>query len=235
MLIRCIDTETTGEKPDIRLVEVGWCNLIPIYHADESPHHWELDPPKSMLCDPGVPVSPEASAIHHITDAAVIGMPTPAEQLMIACDVPHDAVFAAHNADYDRDLVGRPDHAWIDTYKVAVHLAPMAPSFKLQALRYWLKLDLDVTLAFPAHRAGPDAYVTAKLLLRMLAKLSVGEMIDISNQPAFLPRFGFGKHRNVPIAEVPSGYLKWILDTDKPSEMFDDNVIHTAIMELSRR
>ena len=240
MLIRCIDTETTGEKPDIHIIEVGWCNLVPVYHADETPHHWELDPPKSLLCDPGRSITPESSGVHHITDAMVAGMPPPDEQLRVACDIPGDGIFAAHNADYDRGLIGDRDRSWIDTYKVAVKLAPMAPFFKLQVLRYWLKLDADPAFGYPAHRAGPDSYITAKLLMRMLAKLSVGEMIDISNQPVFLPWFGFGKHKKKSIVEIDDGYFKWILEENERArfrgeEGFDTNVIHTAFTELNRR
>ena len=46
-----------------------------------------------------------------------------------------------------------------------------------QVLRYWLGLRLDADLAMPPHRAGPDAYVTAHLLLRMMALASVEQMI----------------------------------------------------------
>src|SRR6266853_2512625 len=99
MLIRCIDTETTGEKPNIHIIEVGWCNLVPIYHADETPHHWEIGAPQAWLCDPGVPVSPESSGIHHITTEMILGMSSPEELLKHACDIPRDGIFAAHNAD----------------------------------------------------------------------------------------------------------------------------------------
>src|SRR5258708_28532023 len=115
MLIRCFDTETSGEEPNIHVIEVGWCNIVPIYHADDVPHHWEMDAPKAILCDPGYPdvkISPESSGVHHITDAMVMGMDTPELALARAFDVPSDTIFAAHNADYDKALCGDSQHQW---------------------------------------------------------------------------------------------------------------------------
>jgi exodeoxyribonuclease X len=232
-----LDFESTGEKPNIFVIEAGWCNLVPIFHADEVPHHWEIDAPKSFLCDPGIPVSCESSAVNHITTAMILGMESPDVVINRAFDVPRDAIFASHNADFEKDLCGNRSHQWIDTYKVAVALAPNAPSFKLQALRYWLKLDVDAALGYPAHRAAPDAYVTAVMLMRMLTKLSPEEMVDISNRPVFLPRLFFGKWAKVPIGDVEESYLNWILNTHEknPDEGFDGNVIFTASEELRRR
>lgn len=238
MLIRVIDCETCGKEPDIRLVEVGWTNLVPIYHADDVPHHWEIDAPKAILCDPGVPIDPESCSIHHIVDAMVSGMWTPKEAIEQGYyNAPREAIIAAHYADGDRKMMDDSQNRfpWIDTYKVAVHLARNAPAYKLQVLRYWLKLDIDPQLGYPAHRAGPDSYVTAVMLMRMLTKLSPQEMIDISSRPAFLPRLFFGKHTEMPIAEVPSSYLNWILSQHDKEGGFSEDIIYTAKRELQNR
>lgn len=233
MLIRVLDLETTGEAPDILPIEIGWCDLVPVYHADDVPHHWEIGTPKWILCDPGVPVSPESSGVNHITTEMVIGMEDPPTVIGRATDVAHDAIFVAHNADFEKSIIGDLGHQWIDTYKVAVKLAPMAPSFKLQVLRYWLKLDIKP--GYPVHRAGPDAYVTAVMLMRMLAKMTVEEMIAVSSQPVYLPRLFFGKHAKEPIAEVPESYLTWIINEHAKNGGFEGNVLFTATSELNRR
>ena len=45
-------------------------------------------------------------------------------------------------------------------------------------LRYWRKPGgLDHERGLPAHRAFPDAYVTAHILCRLLQKATVAELI----------------------------------------------------------
>lgn len=51
----------------------------------------------------------------------------------------------------------------------------------------------------------------------------IAEMIDISSRPALLPKFRFGKHANIPLADVPKDYLRWILSQD-----FDEDMKYTA-------
>jgi len=34
--------------------------------------------------------------------------------------------------------------------------------------------------------------------------------VRVSAEPALLPRFRFGRHKGVPIAEVPTDYLEWV-------------------------
>src|SRR5215475_8350554 len=142
MYIRCIDLETSGEEPDgVDIVEVGWTNLIPFYSdGGDVPSSWELGDTKSMLVDPGRPITPESMGVHHITDAHVAGMYETEEAIKLARDVPDDAILVAHNADYEMSILKYIDIRWIDTWKVAMKLAPTLPSHKLQALRYRLKL-----------------------------------------------------------------------------------------------
>jgi len=240
-LIRAIDLETSGEEPDaVDIVEVGWCSLIPVYTDSETPSFWDLTHPKSLLVKPTNPITPESSAVHHILDEDVQHADNVDDVLELALDGPHDMILAAHNASYEMGLIGHRNLRWIDTYKVAVVLAPQAPAFKLQVLRYWLELNIDRLTAAPAHRAGPDAYVCAALIHRILAagKATVDEMVEISRGPIFLPRLMFGKHAKDPVAHVPSGYLEWILkenERSNPGEGFDENVVFTAETELENR
>jgi exodeoxyribonuclease X len=247
MLLRCIDVETTGEEPDIGIVEIGWCDLIN-EEVRQSGEGWSISRPvegstrpwEAYIVNPGQPITPESSAIHHLTNEDVIGAMTPPHALELALDCPvGSSVLVAHYADSDRTALGGDrGFRWIDTWKVAVTLAPGAPAFGLQVLRYWLDLVLDRQWSSPSHRAGPDAYVCAALLLRMLGKLSPETMIEISAGPVLLPRFGFGKHAKVPIAEVPTDYLEWVLrqvDKETGEPAFDANVQHTCLVEIEKR
>ena len=140
--------------------------------------------------------------------------------------------FAAHNAAFDQqwlppDLLG--NLPLICTYKAAVHIWPEAPRHTNQVLRYWLNLDMDRSIADRAHRALPDAYVTAHLLREILKHASIEELICWTNEPVLLPRVPFGKHRGHKWTDVPPDYLQWIL---RQQDMNED-VAYTARHHLT--
>ena len=66
----------------------------------------------------------------------------------------------------------------------------------------------------PPHRAGPDAYLGAALIARILAAgaASIEDMVRWSNGPALLPRINFGKHKGARWEDVPADYLRWVVD-----------------------
>lgn len=235
-MIRCIDLETSGDEPDVAIVEIGWSDI-----GGNSYTGWVHagDLYTSHLVNPGRAITPMSSAIHHIIDVDVQGAAKIFDVLALAFDTTSETIYAAHYADGDKAAIGNvaASRKWIDTWKIAVTLAPNAPSHSLQALRYWLDLDVDRASSLPAHRAGPDAYVCAALLLRMLVKMSPEEMVRISAGPICLPRFNFGKHAKEPIESIPGTYLDWILRQrdDNGEFTFDKNVILTCVTELERR
>lgn len=223
MLIRVIDTETTGlpEEPDQhgphRICEIGWQDI----HIRESGAR-ELGDRSAMLVDPLRPISIEAMAAHHITDAMVKGKPK-IEEIIERCFLTRGVdVFAAHFADFDKKFFCPEGIPWIDTYKVGLRTLRDAPSHKNQALRYYMDLELDDGAAQPPHRAGPDAYVTGNVLLALLARASVEDMIRWSDGPALLVRIGFGEHRGKRWEEVPQSYLEWIVRNFNAAEDRDN-------------
>lgn len=202
-VIRCIDFETTGipaPEQTHAIVEIGACDVI------LGPPHL-LSSTFSTLCDPGRAIPHEAMAIHHITDAMVAGATGSLEELGFP------EYFAAHNADYERQFIGT-DIPFICTYKVALRLWPEAPAHSLQFLRYHLGLEVDTEACQPPHRAGPDAYLGAVLMRRILDEnqVSIEDMIRWSNGPALLPRIPFGKHRGAKWEDVPRDYLDWVVN-----------------------
>src|SRR5262249_55571245 len=74
------------------------------------------------------------------------------------------------------------------------------------------------------HRAPYDAIVTTELLKKLLALVSINELIETSSLPVRLPRVGFGKYRGQSWTAVPKDYIAWLLRHDK----FDTNVTYTA-------
>lgn len=232
MRIRVIDIETTGmEPPAAAVCEIGYCDLFQI----EAGAPWKVCRPTSILIDPGHPIPPEVSAIHHLVDEDVAGK---CSLEFVTPDVlshPDIDVLCAHNAKFERLFItdemtgGKP---WICTYKCALRIWKDAPSHSNQALRYWRKPEgLDRAIASVAHRAGPDAYVTAFLLRDMLnGGALVDHLIKRSSQPALQVRCHLGKERGKLWSDVEPGFLKWVLDKD-----FDEDVKFTARYWLEER
>jgi exodeoxyribonuclease X len=142
--------------------------------------------------------------------------------------------YCAHNSRFDSEFFRPAGIPWLDTYRLALWLWPEAPSFKLNALRYWLKLKLapPPELMQRAHSAAWDAYLCAAVLRKCCMEGATWEdMLAVSNEPAVLPRLTFGKWAMKPIAEIDEGYLSWLL---KQPDM-DQDAKHTAMIELARR
>jgi exodeoxyribonuclease X len=202
-VIRVIDFETTGIEPPAEVCEVGICDL----HLDEK----RVSIPIAWLC--GVKsMPPEVRAVHHIQLAECEGLdPFAAERLL------DDglAAVAAHNAEFETKFF-TPTRPLICTYKAALRVWPDAPSHSNGALRYWLedqgKIVLDHALTQPAHRAGPDAYVTAHILLALFNSGATGrEMIAWTKEPRVLPTCPIGAEwRGKKWAEVDAGFLRWM-------------------------
>lgn len=205
MLIRVWDCETTGFPPDAAMCEIGWCDIE--IRLDGA---MTIGTPQGMLVNPGRPMPIEARAVHHIGDADLADAPPIEFGLRCLIDGRPD-VFVAHNAAFERQFFTGGDGAqWICTYKVGLRLWPDAPSHTNQVLRYYLGLRLQDHLAMPPHRAAPDAYVTAHILLEALQLASIEDMIAWTEQPAMMVKIRFGKHRGRRWDEVPTDYLQWV-------------------------
>jgi exodeoxyribonuclease X len=204
MIIRCIDFETTGiptEEDKHAIVEIGWCDL----DVDGTTDRTHIGGFDWALCDPGRPIPPEAMAVHHITDEMVKGATGGVHLLG------EPAYFAAHRADYERSFF-ETTIPFICTYKVALRVWPDLPAHGLQFLRYALALPVEGELPMP-HRAGPDAYLCALLLEKIIDTantVTLEDMVRWSSGPALLPRVNFGKHKGAKWEDVPIDYLEWV-------------------------
>ncbi len=205
-----IDTETTGLDPKIdRVVDIGAVLL----------RNGKIEKTWETTINPGIPIPPEASAIHHLTDDDVAASPSLEsinEHLLgLAGGV---SAIVAHNAEFDRSFLPVfAEQPWLCTYRLGRHVWPDAPAHKNQVLRYWLKLNVDLA-GKNTHRALPDALVTAKVLgagIDSYLKNGGEDSLDALNKyisaPAEVRKMGFGKHYGKLLSDVPEDYLRWAL------------------------
>ena len=188
------------------------------------------------LVQPGCPVSAATSAIHHIVDEDLVDAPSWTALAPTILQSDGLVALAAHRAAFEKRwclpaLTGRA--RWICTYKCALRLWPEAPTHSNQGLRYWRRpTGLDRATGLPAHRAGPDAYVTAHHLRDMLALASVAQMLEWSELPALLVRVPNGPLRGRRWDQLDAAQLDQIA-----SGAFGQNadMLYTARQEKARR
>ena len=231
-LLRVIDLETTGDSfADGGVVEVGWQDLMM-----DAGGRWALHGgAAAMLVRPGHPISAVTSAIHHIVDEDVAGAPD-WDAASTVLRAPGTVALAAHRAAFEQRwctprLSGRA--RWVCTYKCALRLWPDAPSHSNQGLRYWRRPHgLDRAAGLPAHRAGPDAYVTAHHLRDMLACASLDQLLAWSAEPALLVRVPTGPLRGRRWRDLDDASLLRVLAGESGRNL---DMLFTARMEQARR
>ncbi|MDF7777012.1 exonuclease domain-containing protein [Sphingomonas sp. AOB5] len=230
-IIRVIDLETTGSAPPTHGVcEIGWQDV-----ALSASGRWELfGEGGQRFVNPGRPMSPITTAIHHIRDEDVADAPWWHDVARPILDPwPRRVALAAHRATFEEQfctpsLTRGAD--WICTWKCALRLWPDSPSFSNQVLRYWRKPEgLEHERGLPAHRAFPDAYVTAFHLRDMLNEASVAQLIEWSKQPGLLPRVRYGPDRGKEWSEIDDDSLASFM-ADR-----DVDIRFTAETEYRRR
>ena len=230
-LIRVVDLETTGPAPPAHGVcEIGWQDV-----ALGADGRWEIEGEGgSRLVNPGRSIPPLTQSIHHILDEQVADAPFWHDVARQALDPwPRRVALAAHRATAELEfctpaLTRNAD--WICTWKCAMRLWPECPSFSNQMLRYWRKPEgIEHERGLPAHRAFPDAYVTAFHLRDMLNEVGVAQLIEWSNVPGLLPRVRQGPDRGKDWREIEDESLERFLG-DR-----DIDVRFTAETELARR
>lgn len=230
-IIRVIDLETTGQAPPLHGVcEIGWQD---VGIGDDG--RWALQGDGgALLVNPGRAIPPITQAIHHILDEEVADQPLWMDCARPILDPwPRRIALAAHRADFEMKfctpaLTRSAD--WICTWKCALRLWPESPSFSNQVLRYWRRPEGIVhERGLPAHRAFPDAYVTAHHLRDMLNTVSVAQLIEWSTLPGLLPRVRNGPDRGKDWRDLDEDVLHGFAADRDPDVRF------TAEQEIARR
>ncbi|MBI1343352.1 MAG: 3'-5' exonuclease [Terrimonas sp.] len=226
-----IDLETTGINLGIdRIVEIAIVKLLPDGNRST----------KRKLINPEMPIPPQASEIHGITNEMVKDAPTfkqvaqELKQMLDGCDI------GGYNSnrfdipllmeefirvEVDFDMKGR---RLLDVQKI-YHL--MEPRTLSAAYKFYCQKDLD-----NAHSAEADASATAEILEAQLEKYkelgdSVESVLKVIGEEVivdFARRFGFengtevfnfGKHKGRPVSDVLKSepqYYDWMMKGDFP-------------------
>lgn len=210
-MIRVIDIETTGIDPaKDRLVEIASVDLL---------REGKIENEMRSYVAPGIPIPPEASAVHHLLDADLEGAPSYAEAIEHWKGADY---YVAHNADFERgfleaDLGG----SWLCTFKCALRVWPDLPSHSNQALRY--RFGHVDPFGRPrevlvAHRALGDAVVTAAVFFEIAKHAAWGDLLQWSSEPPLHTVLKFGKHFGERYDAVRPDYLEWILEKSELDE-----------------
>lgn len=227
--IRVIDLETAVNGPN-DVCEIGWQDVIRVGDGE-----WSLSEERgARFVNPGRAIYAETMAIHHIRDEDVINAPF-WKQMAPAILQPERVVrtLAAHRAAFEQRYC-RPSLTggafWICTWKCALRIWLDLPRFSNQMLHYQrMPEGLIHDIGLPAHRAMPDAYVTAHHLRDLLNAASLEQLLNWSDEPGLLPRAPSEPHRGKSWDRLSLAALQeFILDRDV-------DIRFSAQIELTRR
>lgn len=223
------DTETTGNTEKDYLCQLAYKKEGGVFNN---------------LYKPPVPIPPDASAIHHISNKDVEERPAFKDSQdynkikKLFEDEKNVAV--AHNAPFDISILKNEEifpKNFICTLRVARFLDPEGKieKYNLQYLRYLLDLEVEAK----AHDALGDVLVLEKLFERLFNKIkdsglsddeATEKMIEISSHPTVFKFFNFGKYKGKELKEVAENdrnYLQWLLAQKENSDQIEEDWIYT--------
>lgn len=223
-----LDVETTGTKPEDRLIQLA-------YKKGET---WG-----NALFKPPLPISIEAMSVHHITEEDVEDCPTfighaLATELQAHFD-DMQTVFVAHNAQFDMGFLVKEGiklpAQHICTMKMAHYHDKEGKLDKhtLQFLRYLYGLKFETRI--DAHDAMSDVLVLEKLFDYYKEFYTINEMVEISAKPILLKRFPFGKYKGEWFKDVVKRDLEYMLWMRRGITDIDENLKYTLEYYINNR
>lgn len=220
--MRCIfyDTETTGLSPEREcIIELA------AYDRDRNAEF-------VTLINPGRPIPPEASAIHHITDEMVAEAPSfPEAWKAFTAFCEGEVLLIAHNNDaFDQPFLKAEcarhqlpflECSFFDSLKWARRYRPDLPRYTLQFLRECYGIQSN-----QAHRALDDVIVLHQVFCAMTDDLSAQTLLSLMRKKKLMRVMPFGKHQGTALRQLPKDYVSWLrksgaLEKPENSELFE--------------
>ncbi len=192
------DTETTGLDPrEDRIIELGCVELSNRFPTGRTMH---------VFINPeGRSVSPEAQAIHGISDTDLADKPVFADILQEFLDFIDGAKLVAHNANFDIGFInaelerlGQPyidPSRVVDTLAIARRKHPMGPN-SLDALCRRYGID-------NSHRTKHGALLDAELLAEIYIELVGGRQATFGLEVASQGEAGMLREGSTPVSLPP--------------------------------
>lgn len=209
-----LDTETSDVSDDARVIEFACTSIM------EAPEPLLLDSDSVTVADARFssdrPISYGAMAAHHIIDEDLVGLrPFPGFDSSRGIEY-----IIGHNVDFDWRMMGRPKVRRICTLALCRSLWPLADEHTLAAMVYFLSRDKlrAQRMARGAHSAKADVemlldVVLPEILLKLLPRATTWEELWVISEDARIPTImSFGKHKGVPMRDVPGDYKRWLLN-----------------------
>ncbi len=223
----CIDCETTGlDLQQDRVIEVA---------AIVFTVHEELEVFDTLI-DPKIPIPESSTAIHHITNEMIVGMPTLEDILprMLSIIGRHPVV--GHGVHFDVSLLataaekaGIPHHLssnkQIDTLRMARYYGE-CPVNSLAQLGKHFNIEVAGT-----HRAMTDVLINVGVFKYLLQQFStLQQLYNALDKPILMRTMPLGKHKGRLIKDLPLDYLRWAANKD-----FDGDLLFSLRSEINRR
>ena len=201
------DTETTGTRAP-QVIEAAWLKL-------DTPANLTILEEFEQRYKPSEAISLGALAVHHIYDEELANCP-PHDSFQLPADTQY---IIGHNVDYDWEVAGKPDVKRICTLALSKQLFPQVDSHSQSALVYFIDRAHARERLKNAHSALADVRNCLDVLRALLHAIPTPittweELWRYSEQarvPSIMP---FGKHRGMPIADLPPDYKAWLLRQD---------------------
>lgn len=217
-----VDTETTGISAEDKVCEMAYVEIDDAFNVIRS---------GNSLINPGIPIHYAASSVNGITDVMVKDAPT-LEDYMLSEGSPlrGEVTLIAHNLDFDfRFLKQYADEGVgkLCTLKCARVLYPDAANHKQGTLAAMLGIQVARE---KAHSADGDLDVLLQLLKHLCqdADTDLYGLLEVQRRPRPISKMPFGKHKGVPLAELPNNYIFWLLNK---AENLDAD-LRTALLAL---
>jgi DNA polymerase-3 subunit epsilon len=177
-----VDTETTGMDPKSdELIEIG---LVAFEYSRETGEIGRVLETYDGLEDPGMPIPPESTAVHGITDEMVSGQRF--DDDAVSRMLEGVAIVIAHNAGFDRPFVEPrferfASLAWGCSWQEIPWEEAGIPSAKLEYLAY------RHGFFFEGHRAEIDCLALLEVLRRPFGdtgKTNLKVLLDSARKPS---------------------------------------------------
>ena len=224
------DLETTGVNISTdRIVEISYLKVYPDGREEV----------KTMRINPGIPIPPEVTAVHHISDADVADCPTFKEVAkQIAADFEGCDIAGYNSNRFDVPLLVeellRAGVAFDISHRKFIDVQAVFHKMEQRTLSAAYKFYCDKELT-DAHSAQADTHATYEVLKAQLdrypqLKNDVAALADfttytrnadLAGRIVYDERgvevFNFGKYKGRPVEEVfriDSGYYDWMMQGD---------------------